>query len=229
MGSMTHPTPIFPEASSDDWIARDRAERARVKRILAFGACVSFVVSQFCMLVPLAHPRPWYAYAIIGTPLGTLITWLGIVWLPRASSEGFVGFLWPNKGEAVRETSYSHIQAMAAAGNVAGALEAYEAEIAAAPHAIAPRAQAAELYAQGADPARAAKLFTEIRRIPGCSSQHDLYATQRLVDLYDGPLKQPQRSLTELRRIVERHKDSREAPFAREALARRKRELEPGR
>ncbi|HEX8848680.1 MAG TPA: hypothetical protein VF761_04025 [Gemmatimonadaceae bacterium] len=226
MGSMTHPTPIYPEASSDDWIARDRAERARNTRILAVGAVVSFLVSQLCMMVPLAHPKPWYLYATIGTPLGTLITWLGIIWLPRAGSAGFASFLWPNKGEAVRETSYSHIQAKAAAGDVAGALAAYEAEIAANPRAIAPRAQAAELYAQGADPARAAKLFAEIRRIPGCSPQHDLYATQRLVDLYDGPLKQPQRSLTELRRIIERHGDSREAPFARDALTRRKRELE---
>ncbi|NUO64880.1 MAG: hypothetical protein HOQ11_14320 [Gemmatimonadaceae bacterium] len=216
---------IHPEVSSHDWEARDRRERLRTTRILTVGAFASFVLSQFCMLVPTAHPKPWYVYALVGTPLGTLITWLGIIWLPRAGSEGFVSFLWPNKGEAVRETSYSHIQAMAAAGDVAGALAAYEAEIAANPAAIAPRAQAAELYATGADPARAAKLFAEIRRIPGCSTQHDLYATQRLVDLYDGALGQPQKSLTELRRIVERHAASREAPFAREALARRKREI----
>ena len=221
---MPLPTPLFPEASSEDWEARDRRERARVHRILAFSAVVSLIVSQACAMVTGATGFRLFLYGLIGTPLGMAIIYGGIVWLPRASSEGFLGFLWPNKGEAVRETSYSHIQAMAAAGDVAGALAAYEAEIAAAPHAVAPRAQAAELYAQGSDPARAAKLFAEIRRIPGCSTQHDLYATQRLVDLYDGPLRQPQKSLTELRRIVDRHPQSREAPFAREALARRKRE-----
>lgn len=223
---MTHPAPIYPEASSHDWEARDRKERARVKGILSVGAVVSLVVSLGCALVNAATGMTLLLYAVLGTPLGMAIVYAGVVWLPRAASEGFLGFLWPNKGEAVRETGYSHIQAKAAAGDVAGALAAYEAEIAANPLAIAPRAQAAELYAQGADPARAAKLFAEIRRVPGCSPKHDLYATQRLVDLYDGPLKQPQRSLTELRRIIERHGDSREAPFAREALARRKRELE---
>lgn len=223
---MPLPAPLFPEASSKDWEARDRRERQRVQRILAFGAVVSLIVSLACAMATGATGLKLFLYALIGTPLGTAVLYGGIIWLPRASAEGFLSFLWPNKGEAVREAGYSHIQAMAAAGNVAGALEAYEAEIAAAPDAIAPRAQAAELYAQGSDPARAARLFAEIRRIPGCSRQHDLYATQRLVDLYDGPLKQPQKSLTELRRIVELHADSREAPFAREALSRRKRELE---
>jgi hypothetical protein len=217
--------PIYPEASSHDWEARDRQERMRTQRLMAFSAVVSLMVSLACQMVPTAKPHPWYEYALIGTPLGMAISWLGVVWLPKASSEGFLSFLWPNKGEAVRETGYSHIQAMAAAGDVAGALAAYEAEIAANPAAIAPRAQAAELYATGPDPARAAKLFAEIRRIPGCPAQHHLYATQRRVDLYDGALAQPQKSLTELRRIVERHAASREAPFAREALARRKREL----
>ena len=221
---MPLPTPIFPEASSHDWEARDRRERARDRRIIGFSVVPSLLVSLACALV--ADARGWkiLLYPILGTPLGMTIAYGGIIWLPRAASEGFLGFLWPNKGEAARETSYSHIQAMAAAGDVARALAAYEEVIAASPAAIAPRAQAAELYAQGSDPARAAKLFAEIRRIPGCSPQHDLYATQRLVDLYDGPLKQPQKSLTELRRIVELHGGSREAPFAREAIARRKRD-----
>lgn len=221
---MPLPTPNVPEASSHDWEARDRRERARDQRIIAFSVVPSLLASLACAMIAQAHGWRLLLYPLFGTPTGMAIAYGGIIWLPRAASEGFLSFLWPNKGEAARETSYSHIQAMAAAGDVAGALAAYEDVIAAAPTAIAPRAQAAELYAQGHDPARAAKLFAEMRRIPGCSRQHDLYATQRLVDLYDGPLKQPQKSLTELRRIVELHGDSREAPFARDALVRRKRE-----
>lgn len=217
----------FTEVSSNDAESRAREERARMVRILAFAAVVSFILSS---TVGSVIPRPvgtaFWPYPLFGTPLGTAIVWAGVFWFPRASSGGFVGFLWPNRGAAPRQASYSHIEAMAAAGDIAGALGAYEQVIAAEPDAIVPRAQAAELYARGSDPARAAALFAEIRRIAGCSPQHDLYATQRLIDLYDGPLDQPAKSLTELRRIVERHRDSREAPFARAALARRKRDFE---
>lgn len=215
----------FADASPDDAVARERDERARMLRVLAFAAVVSFIVSSAIGgIIP--HPKgsAFWPYPAFGTPLGTVIVWAGVFWFPVASSEGFLGILWPNRGVAPRQASYSHIEAMAAAGDVAGALGAYEAVIAAEPAAIVPRAQAAELYAGGSDHARAAALFVEIRRIPGCSPQNDLYATQRLIDLYDGSLAQPARSLTELRRIVERHPASREAPFARATLARRKRE-----
>ena len=225
LGVQTHqPYVHFADASSDDAAAREQKERARMVRVLASAAVTSFVVSSAVGGI-LPHPgTPFWPYPLFGTPLGTSIVWLGVFWFPRASSEGFLAFLWPNRGEAPRQATYSHIEALAAAGDIAGALGEYERVIAADPAAIVPRAQAAELYARGSDSARAAALFAEIRRIPGCSPQNDLYATQRLIDLYDGPLDQPAKSLTELRRIVERHKDSREAPFARTALARRKRQ-----
>jgi hypothetical protein len=216
----------FAEVSSRNAESRAREERARMVRILAFAAVVSFILSSTIgAMIPRPAGTAFWLYPLFGTPLGTTIVWAGIFWFPQASSGGFVGFLWPNRGAAPRQASYSHIEAMAAAGDVAGALGAYEQVIAAEPDAIVPRAQAAELYARGSDHARAAALFAGIRRIPGCSPQHDLYATQRLIDLYDGPLDQPAKSLTELRRIIERHGGSREAPFARAALAQRKRGL----
>lgn len=215
----------FAEASSANSLDHDRRERVHLVKILSFAAVVSFILSSAVGgIIPRPVGTPFWPYPLFGTPLGTFIVWAGIFWFPRRSSEGFISFLWPNRGTAPHQPSYSHIEAMAAAGDIANALGAYEQVIAAEPLAIVPRVQAAELYARGTDPARAAALFAEIRRIPGCSSQHDLYATQRLIDLYDGPLAQPARSLTELRRIVERHRDSREAPFARTALANRKRE-----
>ena len=215
----------FDDASSGNWLEHDRRERLHRIKVLAFAAVVSFLVSSAVGGI-LPHPAgtPFWPYPLLGTPLGTFIVWAGIFWFPRASSDGFISFLWPNRGAAPLQASYSHIEAMAAAGDIANALGAYEQVIAAEPLAIVPRAQAAELYSRGSDPARAAALFAEIRAIPGCSPQNDLYATQRLIDLYDGALAQPVKSLTELRRIVDRHRDSREAPFARTALARRKRD-----
>jgi hypothetical protein len=215
----------FDDASSAHWLNRDTQERARRFRILAFAAVVSFIVSSAVgAFVPRAAGSAFWPYPVFGTPLGTSIIWLGVFWFPHAMGDGFIGFLWPNRGAAPRQASYSHIEAIAAAGDIAGALGAYEQVIAGDAVAIVPRAQAAELYAKGSDHARAAALFAEIRRIPGCTPQHDLYATQRLIDLYDGPLGEPARSLTELRRIIERHRDSRVAPFARAALVKRKRD-----
>ena len=215
----------FSDASGSEAEARERKERAGRLRILAFAAVVSFIVSSAVgSLIPRAAGSAVWPYPVIGTPLGTFIVWLGVFWLPHASSEGFLGFLWPNRGVAPRQASYSHIEAIAAAGDIAGALGAYEQVISGDPVAVVPRAQAAELYARGADYARAAALFADIRRIHGCTPQQDLYATQRLIDLYDGPLAEPGKSLTELRRIIERHRDSRDAAFARAALVKRKRE-----
>ena len=225
-GHETHqPRVYYADASSADWLARDAHERAHRNRTLAFAAVGSFILSSAVGgLLPRESGTSFWPYPLFGTPLGTLLVWLGVFWFPRAIGDGFIGLLWPNRGAAPRQASYSHIEAMAASGDVAGALGAYEQVIAANSTAIVPRAQAAELYARGTDPARAAALYTEIRRVPGCSPQNDLYATQRLIDLYDGPLDQPAKSLTELRRIIERHRDSREAPFARAALVKRKRD-----
>ena len=214
----------FDDASSADWIERDRQDRRHRNRILSFAASVSFLLSL--LVGGLAGKRgvPFLLFPLLGTPLGTFVVWAGVFWFPRAIGDGIGSFLWPNRGAAPRQASYSHIEAIAAAGDIAKALGAYEQVIAADQSAIVPRAQAAELYARGSDYARAAALFNEIRGIPGCSAQNDLYATQRLIDLYDGPLDRPTNSLTELRRIIERHRDSREAPFARAALVKRKRE-----
>lgn len=221
----THQPHVYHEdASSADWLARDARERGRQNPVLAFAAVVSFILSSAVgIFVPRAPGTPFWPYPLLGTPLGTFIVWAGAHRFPHAMADGFLGFLWPNRGEAPRQASYSHIEAIAASGDIVHALGAYERVIAAEPAAIVPRAQAAELYARGTSHARAAALFSEIRRIPGCSPQNDLYATQRLIDLYDGPLGVPAKSLTELRRIIERHCESREAAFARTALAKRKR------
>lgn len=98
--------------------------------------------------------------------------------------------------------------------------------IAERPTAIAPRTRAAEHYArEGRDPARAAELFRQVRALPDASSRDVLYASSRLVDLYDGPLADPGRALVELRRIIEQYPDSALARHARTALPRLKQRL----
>jgi len=60
----------------------------------------------------------------------------------------------------------------------------------------------------------------EIRDSAGVPTRDALYASSRLVDLYDGPLNEPGRALVELRRIIERFPSSAVAKGARDALPR---------
>jgi hypothetical protein len=123
------------------------------------------------------------------------------------------------------EEQFSYQEALAARGDVAGALESFEAVISDRPGAAAPRLKAAELYARrGKNPRRAAELFWEVRDMTGVSPRDALFAASRLVDLYDGPLAEPGRALVELRRIVALYPDTDVARGARTAIARIKAE-----
>lgn len=125
----------------------------------------------------------------------------------------------PSGAHTPYERQYSFQEAIVARGDIAGALESYEAVIAEQPGVVLPRVRAAELYAQrDRNPARAAELFREVRLSPLATPRDSLYASSRLVDLYDGPLDEPGRALVELRRIIELHPSSREAAHARAAL-----------
>jgi hypothetical protein len=72
------------------------------------------------------------------------------------------------------------------------------------------------------DPSRAIALFSEGRRLAGDDRSRELYATQRLIDLYLGPLKNDPRALVELRRLVDRFPNSREGKSAVDVLRRLK-------
>jgi hypothetical protein len=117
------------------------------------------------------------------------------------------------------EEQYSYQESLAARGDVAGALESYEAVIAERADAVLPRIRAAELYAKAnRDPRRAAELFRAVRDHPHASTRDALYAANRLVDLYDGPLGEPGRALVELRRLADRFPGTPAADRARQAI-----------
>jgi hypothetical protein len=138
-------------------------------------------------------------------------------------------FTLPSGKSTPYEQTFSFQESLAIRGDVAGALESYEAIIAENPAAIPPRLKAAEHYARGnRDPKRAAELFREVRDIPGCPARDAVYASSRLADLYDGPLEEPGRALVELRRIIEQYPGSRVAEHARLALPALKARLQPG-
>lgn len=115
---------------------------------------------------------------------------------------------------------YSYQQALVMQGRADDALASFEAIIAEQPSAIDARLRAAELYdRERKDFGRAAALFREIQRLPTTSPGQFIFVTNRLVDLYTGPLNEPGKALVELRRLIDRHPRSPAADHARVALA----------
>jgi hypothetical protein len=170
---------------------------------------------------------------IVGTLIGAavvggLVTFMGLSFA-KGSGAVMKAFTLPSGNSTPYEEQFSYQEAMIARGDMDGALESFEAIISERPDAVAPRLRAAEHYAaRRRNPARAAELFVEARKIPGISTRDMIYATSRLIDLYDGPLDDPGRALVEMRRVIEQYPDSRVAAHAREALPTLKARLNQG-
>ncbi|MEP6989655.1 MAG: hypothetical protein ABJA80_01905 [bacterium] len=128
-------------------------------------------------------------------------------------------FIQPSGASTPYEQSFSYQEAMVMRGDVAGALESYECLIAEQPGNVACRLRAAEHYARiVGNPARAAELFREVRSTAGVPTREAIYASSRLVDLYEGALADPGRAAVELRRIIDQFPGSAMARHARTAL-----------
>ena len=129
-------------------------------------------------------------------------------------------FVAPSGSTTPYEPGFSYQQALAIRGDVAGAMASYEAVLRESPQDVEAHVQAAELYVEHADHERAIALFRAVREIPGVSAARDVYASNRLIDLYLGPAGNDGRALVELRRLVERYPGTDTAGRARAALGR---------
>ncbi|CAG0952381.1 hypothetical protein GPROT1_00186 [Gammaproteobacteria bacterium] len=180
---------------------------------------------------------------VFGFPLGYLLGVRGLLLVPFALLAGILfgvfiqrftnrvtegtanavlSIVWPSGNSTPYAKTYSAEQALAVRGDHAGALEAYEAAMRLNPTDPEPRIQAAEMLFRGPTPERAVTLFLEARTLAGADRARELYATQRLIDLYLGPARNASRALVELRRLVERFPGTREAMAAREVIGRLK-------
>jgi outer membrane protein assembly factor BamD (BamD/ComL family) len=114
---------------------------------------------------------------------------------------------------------YSYQQSLVMKGEIDGALASFESIIAEKPRTVTARVKAAELYIkERKNHTRAFDLFREIQRIPAISAGDYVYATNRIVDLYVGPLNEPGKARVELRKLVEQFPNSPAATNARIAL-----------
>ncbi len=118
------------------------------------------------------------------------------------------------------DDQFSREQALVMQRDYGGALALYEQRIASAPDDPRVRIAAADLYqGHGENPARAAELYREIQRMPNLESGHDIYVSNKLADLFLGPLRQRGRALVELRRLAERYPGTPAAQYAKAAIA----------
>lgn len=129
----------------------------------------------------------------------------------------------PSGAGSAYTTQYSHIDTLEARGNYRGAVDAWEAAAIAEPQNPWPLIRAGEIYMRTlSEPATALERFKVAREVATITLDHRLYVTQKIVDLYLGPINDPGRALFELRRMVDTYPQRRESHFAREAISRLK-------
>jgi hypothetical protein len=196
----------------------DRGLPSRVAGI-AFGVVLGVLFGlPLGFLLGIRGPSIFLFAILAGWLMGTFISRFSNR-VAEGTARTFLRFLWPSGNTTPYAKTYSREQALAVRGDETGALEAYETAMALNPEDPEPRIQAAELYYRGTTPGKAAPLFAEARRLSGENRSRELYATQRLIDLYLGPLADQSRALVELRRLVERFPGTPESVSARAVIA----------
>ncbi len=168
------------------------------------------------------HGLAAFAVVFLGSPaMAFAAAWAGYRF-GSAVGDGWKTIAVDGSSTPYRE-QFSYQQALVMQGRLDEALQSFEMIIAEQLLAVDARIRAAELYARDKqDPRRAAELFRDVQRIESVTSGEFMYATNRLVDLYTGPLVEPGRALVELRRLIERFPGTSAAEHARDALGRLK-------
>jgi TolA-binding protein len=115
---------------------------------------------------------------------------------------------------------YSLEKALVMKGQIDQAIYSYERHIAEHPTRAAPYLLAADLYRGQGKAARAHALLTAARECPGVTEADLLQATNRLIDLYLGPLDRPDQARHELRYLIRSFPASQAAIHAQAALGR---------
>lgn len=163
---------------------------------------------------------------VLGGVLGFVVVFAlafyAIIGVSRLAGGSFSAFIQP---QGTYEETFSYEESLLARGNYAEAIAAYERHAAAGTGGATVVIRAADLHARHGDPKRAAELFRQAQQRPGLAAESHMYVTNRLVDLYTGPLSNPDAAISELRRLIAVHPSSDAARHARVALVALKRQL----
>lgn len=177
----------------------------------------------------LAAKRDFSADLIVLSAIGGSVAfgvwwWYFVTRVSHGAGKLFGEFIQPS-GAGSYERQYSHEDALVMRGDVEGALASYERIILETPNEAQPRIRAADLYAKSGMPERAELLFRAVQRLPRVPRTEDVYASNRLVDLYLAWPGHETKGLLELRRLIDTYPETDVAERARAGLVNLKSQL----
>jgi hypothetical protein len=164
------------------------------------------------------------ASALGGSLVSALWWWYFVTRLSHGAGMVFGEFIQPS-GAGSYERQYSSEDALVMRGDVGGALASYEKIILEAPSDAQPRIRAADLCAKSGMRERAEILYRAVQRLPRVAPRDDIYASNRLVDLYLAWPGHETNGLRELRRLIDTYPETDVAERARAGLVNLKSQL----
>jgi tetratricopeptide (TPR) repeat protein len=150
--------------------------------------------------------------------------WYFVTRLSHGAGKAFGEFIQPSAAGSY-ERQYSREDALVMRGDVEGALASYEKIILEAPSDAQPRLRAAELYVKSGMRERAELLYRAVQRLSRVAPKDDIYASNRLVDLYLAWPGHETKGLRELRRLIDTYPETDVAARARAGLVNLKGQL----
>ena len=162
--------------------------------------------------------------AVGGSIVFAVWWWFFVTRTSNAAGKLFGSFLQPS-GAGSYERQYSREDALVMRGDVEGALASYEEIILESPTDPRPRIRAADLCAKSGLRERAETLYRSVQRLPRVAARDDIYASNRLVDLYLAWPGHEVNGLRELRRLIDTYPESDVAERARAGLVNLKSQL----
>lgn len=161
---------------------------------------------------------------LAGSVVFAAVWWFIVTRISHGAGRLFGEFIQPSAAGSY-ERQYSHEDAMVMRGDVEGALASYEELILEIPTDAQPRIRAAELYMKGGMRERAETLYRAVQRLPDVAPRDDIFASNRLVDLYLAWPGHETKGLRELRRLVDTYPETDVAERARAGLVNLKSQL----
>jgi len=150
--------------------------------------------------------------------------WYFVTRVSHGAGKLFGEFIQPSATGSY-ERQYSHEDALVMRGDVEGALASYEKIILEGTNDTHPRIRAADLYAKSGMRERAEILYRAVQRLPSVAPRDDIYASNRLVDLYLAWPGHETKGLRELRRLIDTYPETDVAERARAGLVNLKSQL----
>ncbi len=217
---------------------RSKYRRGLTDRFGDDGSIAPTAIYAFFTLTPMmcilgflmAYQRGLGPLATIGVTFGFgltagLVILFGSMAFARGTGKSVGSFVVPSGSTTPYQRQFSSYEALVAGGRIDEAIMAFESELTVHPEDIELIVRAANVYLDHKrEPSRAAELLRRLRALPQTPPEKVLYASHRLVDLYLGPLNDRGRAIVELRVIIDRFPGSQAATFARDGLAKLKKE-----